>query len=426
MTAFSGLNLSLGKLTSPSSLGSLLGSTFDIQSKLDASTTSRLGSEVNQILGGFQAVTQELDGPGEFVSNQGIAVLVEDPPGLQISKNASPLNSDLEAITESTMGGGFLNIAVTANTPEAIAKALGSVTNVPATALSAVLEQIIPSAGNIQLQIGGILSEIQKGLPVFGGAFSELSMFEQKINQQFSSGTSDLLSDAAASYSASLPQLYTPLTEVNSTQAIDPVVRDVTTVNSTVQVQSILASATREITTVVVGCSNTFKDQDVRANNVPGWHFLITRAGELQEVTTVNQTGSFNDNYTNYSVGIVFAGGLNTTLKESGGQDKRNFASVHSITREQFNTFDQFMSMFYSVFPHGQAVGLQDIANSNSPFPGFDVRTHCKQRFGKDTVIDTTKPAPSLSELELQMNLSAQGVSNPGIEDEPTENDAGA
>lgn len=425
MTVFNGLNLSLGKLTSPSSLGSLLGSTFDIQAKFDTSITSKLGTEVNQVLGGFQAITQELDGPGEYVSNQGVAVLVDNPPGLQIQKKASSQNADLEAITESTMGGGFLNIAVTANTPEAIAKTLSLVANVPTTSLSTVMQEIVPLTSQTQPQIGGILSEIQKGVAVFGGAVAEILSFEQKINQQLSSGLSNLFNNAAVDFETSLPPIFTSLTDVNSTTT-DPVVRDITTINSTVQVQSILASATREITTVVVGCSNTFKDQDVRASNVPGWHFLITRAGELQEVTNINQRGSFNSNYTEYTIGVVFAGGLNTTVKEAGGQDKRNFASVDSITREQFNAFDQFMTMFYSVFPHGQAVGLQDIDQSDSPFPGFDVRTHCKQRFGKDTVIDTTKPAPSLSELELQMSLSAQGVSNPGIDDEPNETDTGS
>ena len=426
MTAFNGLNLSLGKLTSASSLGSLLTSTFDIQAKLDASITSRLGTQVNQVIGGFQAITQEADVPGDFVSNQGVAMLVENPPGLQIQKNASSQNADLEAITESTMGGGFLNITVTANTPEAISKALSDVANVPTTALNAVMQEISPAIDKVQSQINSVLSEIQRGFDVFAGALGEISAFEQKINQQLSGGLSGLLGNAAVNFEVSLPPLFSTLTSINSAAPIDPAVRDVETVNSTVQVQSILATANREITTVVVGCSNTFKDQDVRASNVPGWHFLITRTGELQEVTNINQPGAFNSNYNDRSIGVVFAGGLNTTLKEAAGQDKRNFASVDSLTREQFNTFDSFMTMFYSVLPHGQAIGLQDISQSDSPFPGFDVRAHCKQRFGKDTVIDPSKPAPSLEELELQMNLASQGVSNPGIQDEPNETETGA
>jgi hypothetical protein len=426
MTIFNSLNLSLDKINSPSSLGSLLSSTFDIQAKLDAAITSKLGTQVNQVIGGFQAITQELDAPGDFVSNQGVAMLVSDPPGLQLTKNPSSLNSDLEAITETSMGGGFLNVTITANTPEAITKALSSVANVPTTALTAVMQEISPAIDKVQSQINGVLSEIQKGFDVFNGALSEISAFEQKINQQFSAGLSGLLGNVTVDFQLSLPPLFSSFVDINAATSIDPSVADVTTINSTVQVQSILASATREITTAVVSCSNTFKDQDVRASNVPGWHFLITRAGELQQVQNINQTGAFNDNYSNYTVGVIFAGGLNTTVKEAADQDKRNFASVDSITREQFNAFDQFMTMFYSIFPHGQAVGLQDIARSESPFPGFDVRSYCKQRFGKDTIIDTTKPAPSLSELEIQMNLSLQGASNPGIEDEPTETDTGA
>ena len=103
--------------------------------------------------------------------------------------------------------------------------------------------------------------------------------------------------------------------------------------------------------------------------------------------------------------------------------------SAKSLTREQYTAFDKFMEMFYATHPYGQAIGIQDIptpANvSGSRFPGFDVRAYCKQRFGKDTVLDTSKPAPTLKELELQMSLNSQGVSDPGIDDDPNETNVG-
>lgn len=425
MAVFGNLNLSLGSLTSASNLGSLLSSTFDVQSKLDAAISSKLGTEVNQVLGGFQAITQETDAAADFVSGSGIAMLVENPPGLDIQKTASSSNSDLEAITESTMGGGFLNISITANTPEAIAKSLSAITNLPATAMSGVLQEISPAIDSITSQIDGVLGQIGKGLSVFGGIANEISSFEQKINSQFSGGLSGLLGNVSVDFQASLPPLFSNVTEIGSNAAVSDFTRDTTTVNSSAQVQSILTGANREFTTVVVGCSNTFKDQDVRASNVPGWHFLITRAGELQEVTNVNTVGNYAVNYNTNTIGIVFAGGLNTTVKEAGGQDKRNFASADSLTRDQYNAFDKFMEMFYATHPYGQVIGLQDLPTTMSPFPGFDVRSHCKQRFNKDTVIDATKPAPTLKQLELQMSLNSQGVSNPGIEDEPNETDTG-
>lgn len=425
MSVFGNLNLTLGSLSSANNLGSLLSSTFDVQSKLDASITSKLGVQINQVLGGFQAITQETDVAADFVSGSGIAMLTENPPGLSIAKQPSSQNSDLEAITESTMGGGFLNISVTANTPEAIAKSLSAITNLPATAMAPVLQEITPSIDSFTSQINSVLSEITKGTSVFGGIVNEISTFEQKINQQISGGLSGLLSNASADFQASLPQLFSDVTQINSNIPVDSFTQDATTVNSSVQVQSILAGAIREITTVVVGCSNTFKDQDVRASNVPGWHFLITRAGELQQVTNINTVGNYAIDYNTNTIGIVFAGGLNTTLKEAQGQDKKIFASKDSLTREQYNAFDKFMQMFYSVFPYGQAVGLEDIPQTNSPFPGFDVKSYCKQRFNKDTVIDTGSPAPTLRELEIRMSLNSQGVSDPGINDEPNETETG-
>lgn len=481
MSAFTSLNLTLGKLNSPAALGSLLDTTFDIQQQLDTAITSKLGTQVGQIIGGVQALTQETDGVGDFVSGSGIVMLAENPPGVQVQKPNSSLNAELSAITETDIAcGGLLAIAIAANNPEAIAKMVkGVVGNISATALNEMMKEISPAIGAIQGKIDGVLSNIENGIngalgdvnaalnealggvnaaigqvneaisgalslggslpcgisaavtttplippvglgalgSIGGGALTEISNFQLKLDVNLSSGLADLLSGAATTYENSLPPLFSTLTDINAGGATG----DDITVNSAIQVQSILAGATREITTVVVGCSNTFKDQDVRASNVPGWHFLITRTGELQEVTNINQPGAFNQNYNKRSVGILFAGGLNITINEAGGQDKHNFASAESITREQYNTFDKFMTMFYSIFPHGQAVGHQDIDPQNSPFPGFDVGSYCKQRFDKDTIIDPTKPAPSLSELEVQMNLNAQGVSDPGIEDEPNE-----
>ena len=481
MSAFETLNLTLGKLNSPSSLGSLLDTTFDIQLQLDTAITSKLGTQVGQIVGGVQALTQETDGAGDFVSGSGIVMLAENPPGVQVQKQNSALNADLSAITETDIAcGGLLAIAIAANNPEAIAKMIkGVVGNISATALNEMMREISPAINAVQGKIDGVLTNIENGIngalgdvnaalnealggvnaaigqvneaisgalslgeslpcgisaavtttpltppiglgalgSIGGGALTEISNFQLKIGLDLNSGLADLLNGAATSYENSLPSLFSTVTNINTGENTG----DESTVNSSVQVQSILAGASREITTVVVGCSNTFNDQDVRASNVPGWHFLITRTGELQEVTNINQPGDFNQNYNERSVGILFAGGLNTTLKEARGQDKLSFASAQSITREQFNTFDKFMTMFYSIFPHGQAVGNQDIDRDNSPFPGFDVGAYCKQRFNKDTIINPTKPAPSLSELEVQMNLNAQGVSDPGIEDEPNE-----
>lgn len=425
MSVFSNLNQTLGSLASGDNLGSLLGSTFDVQAKLATSLASKLGTQVDQVLGGFQSITQEADNAVDFISGSGIAMLVENPPGLDIVKQASSQNSNLEAITESTMGGGFLNVSITANTPEAIAKSLSAITNLPATSMSTALKEISPAIDSITSQLDDMLGQVTKGLDVFNGITTELSAFESKINAQLSGGLSKLLGSISADFQASLPQLLSNVTQIGSNVSVDSFTRDTTTVNSSIHVQSLLASANREITTVVVGCSNTFKDQDVRASNVPGWHFLITRAGELQEVMSVNNTGNYAANYNTNTVGVVFAGGLNITLKEAAGQDKKNYASADSITREQYNAFDKFMQMFYVVFPYGQVVGLRDIPNTNSPFPGFDVRAYCEQRFNKHTVIDVGSPAPTLSQLEIKMGLNAEGVSDPGINDEPNETDTG-
>lgn len=190
------------------------------------SIETKLGTQINQVVGGFQSLTQELDDVvpivnGQIqlsssissfglnvgglsvslnvpaidlgqslagfstaasqltsglenaagVANKGIALLTENPAGLEIQKQVSDLNNDLQALTEDTMGGGFLEFAITAATPEAIANTLQKITGEPIEKITNAIKEIAPG-------INGAIDSINK---VIGGALQGLSVVQDFI-----------------------------------------------------------------------------------------------------------------------------------------------------------------------------------------------------------------------------------------------------
>lgn len=415
------LNSQLSSFNSKVKFAEVLTSTFDVQEKLAAAVTTKLGTEINQVIGGFQALTQQADTALDAVMGGGVAMLAQDPPGLQITKDVSSSKNDLEALTEDIVDGGFLNIAITANTPEAIGKALSSITGKPASAILPALQEI----GTLTDKLPSVVGNFIGGTNFLSDVTTKITSLQNIVSLDLSSGLSAILSDLPNQLQGTFAPINAPIKNIGSNAPVDPVTQDVTFVNSSLEVQAVLNSTQREITTVVVSASETFKDQDVRASKVAGYHFLITRTGELQQPTPINTDASIKEGWNKNTIGVMFAGGLNTTIKEGLSQNKAVLVSSNSYTANQWKTFDKLMTAIYNVFPHAQTVSLSEIPDTNTRLPGFEASSYCLDKFGKDLIINTTKPAPTLAELETQMRLNAQGVSDPGIEDEPNEADTG-
>lgn len=120
--------------------------------------------DLGQSLAGFGAAASQVTGALENaagVANKGIALLTENPVGLEIKNQVSNLNSDLQALTEDVVEGGFLVFAVTAAIPEAIANTLQKITNEPIEKITNALKEIAPGINgaieNINKVIGGVL-----------------------------------------------------------------------------------------------------------------------------------------------------------------------------------------------------------------------------------------------------------------------------
>ena len=78
------------------------------------------------------------------------------------------------------------------------------------------------------------------------------------------------------------------------------------------------------------------------------------------------------------------------------------FRDGTSYVNLQNNSFDAFMKTFYTVFPGGQAWGLNDLA-PNQDAPGFSVPDYTKQRFNKINIRTPIQNALSAKRLKAVM-----------------------
>ena len=222
------------------------------------------------------------------------------------------------------------------------------------------------------------------------------------------------------------------------------------TVASYEELESEFRSAERDITEVIVNWTETFTDEDLTVKEVfkemqsrnanIACHYLILKDGSIGRMAPIgNKTahtkfGGWKADKSTiqiknglshliYSIGISFVGGLNVskgdlqTLREgnqedvideanpiAGGgiDDLTEFRDGTSYVNLQNNSFDAFMKTFYTVWPGGQAWGLNDLA-PNQDAPGFSVPDYTKQRFNKINIRTPIQNALSSKRLKTVM-----------------------
>ncbi len=169
-------------------------------------------------------------------------------------------------------------------------------------------------------------------------------------------------------------------------------------------------STTREITEVVLHWSATFLNQDWGSEELHeihtqrgfsgiGYHYVIRKDGRLQRGRPVDVIGSHakDNGHNKYSIGVCLIGGYNCMSKT---KNPDRFVSSASINEKQMETLEQFMKMFYQVFPGGQAWGHVDTDKKGKIDPGFDVPDFVRIKFGKNNVSATGQSVPlSASEI---------------------------
>ena len=122
---------------------------------------------------------------------------------------------------------------------------------------------------------------------------------------------------------------------------------------------------------IVIHCSATQSDRDytveqllrdhkVRGFRTIGYHFYITRDGELHRCRPVNQIGAHAAGWNDKSIGICYEGGLD---EQGRPADTRTY--------EQKERLRELLWKLHTLFPHAFIVGHRDLPGVKKACPCF-------------------------------------------------------
>ena len=147
----------------------------------------------------------------------------------------------------------------------------------------------------------------------------------------------------------------------------------------------------REIKTVIIHSTETFKNQNITAEMLNTehkengfdhiqYHYIIRRDGTVQRGLPTTLASKLDPKeYRNNSVNIGLVGGIDAP---TGTEAPNSFRSGSSFTRAQYTTLDMFLSMYYKLFPGGEVYGHGELVDGyNDPY--FDVKGYVLRKFRK-------------------------------------------
>lgn len=232
-------------------------------------------------------------------------------------------------------------------------------------------------------------------------------------------------------------------------------------VNSYPELESEIRSVSRDITEVIVNWTDTFKSNGVKNGITPynifnefanrgvncHFHYLIFPNGDLVKMAPIgvetNHTSfggwksgketieiTNKDSHNKHSIGIAFVGGIDAfppsgdigyrtdlndrsqtgkealrknTGKRFGRKNTIDYRkSVNSYSTSQNKTFYEFMKTYYTIWPGGQAWGLNDL-DADQEGPGFSVSDYVFTQFEKVNTQTSEEKALSSKELKAKM-----------------------
>tara|TARA_R110000868_G_scaffold382366_1_gene648942 strand:- start:22562 stop:24157 length:1596 start_codon:yes stop_codon:yes gene_type:complete len=498
------LNNAMVGLKNKSGAGSINSATRLLIDQQAAVSTTTLGAKSGDIVGGFKSLTQEIDtadllaGQKNVVS-RGIAIVSDNPPGVNLKRDIVSVNIDLlKTLTGlvDDIAPGINAVAVSLATPEAVGAILENISDKKASELSDAMGSIAPTAlaalasstalkqlasdgnaifgefsGKISIAIGGVTSFLDKG---FGQPLKDLieavgspinsvvtqltqdsgKLIPKNIQKQFTglidqanalgaakllsgysvydvatmetalSGVSTKVGDLVNGISTALDtQLPKSNIFVNNLGSQDKswngsstTIRSAgangsgysfTRISRQEEIEAEIRTATREITEVVIHWTEHFADQDVGSEEIHkthsngiGYHYVIRKDGTIQRGRPINIEGehapAFGHN--KYSIGLAIVGGFTCN---SGTPDPERYLSAESINSSQQKALEDFLRMFYRVFPGGEILGHYHCTDNDDIDPGFDVETYIKETFGKQNATSYGDGIAPLSRKEL-------------------------
>ena len=135
----------------------------------------------------------------------------------------------------------------------------------------------------------------------------------------------------------------------------------------------------RDIDYIVIHCAATKPSMDVPIERVKKWHldrgwsdigyhYYITRDGEIHKGRKLSTIGAHVRGYNKNSIGICYEGGIN----ESGEpEDNRTKAQKKSLLK--------VVQILKFVFSNAIVQGHRDFPNVNKACPSFDAKNEYKE-----------------------------------------------
>lgn len=209
-----------------------------------------------------------------------------------------------------------------------------------------------------------------------------LATLSTKIDTQFKA-----LTDAKTTIASTINDSNTARHRIrNAETSVEE--NEFTILGSQEEIESILKTVTRNLTTIVwhwtghyiddgnIGSAEINREFSVIDEAIP-YHFIIRRNGSIQTGAPVGkETGHVRAEFRPLSFGVAFVAGFNGA---KGGPPGSVELDAASINQAQWKSFNTFMKAFYNIFPGGDAFGNNDLdidarrLSIGSIGPGFNV-----------------------------------------------------
>ena len=263
--------------------------------------------------------------------------------------------------------------------------------NVPvAITAYAVLGDKLKEAKTIEDMIKGIAeseasaADKEKAQNEIDNVIKEMTLISDFHNNLESVIASNVLGNTEATY---IQDLSVPFTFVSSVEELE------------LEMSGRLApKGSRPVNKIVIHATESFSNSNFGAEEINDihnklgdegiqYHYVIRRDGRLQRGLSIEESGKHtgDEGIDKNSIGIVMVGGIDSPTTEQPFQ-----TSSSSFTRVQYNTLEQFLTVYYHNFPGGSVYGHNDLDNSELD-PYFDVQDYILSLFGKvntDILID--------------------------------------
>ena len=130
----------------------------------------------------------------------------------------------------------------------------------------------------------------------------------------------------------------------------------------------------RKLESIIIHCSATSEKQNFDVDDIRQWHtekgwsdigyhYIITRAGEIQEGRFIEKSGAHAKGHNDYSVGICLVGGINSETKKPDS----------NFTFKQYQALDKIKDQLFDAFGTLEIIGHRDVSSKDCPC--FDVHS---------------------------------------------------